>query len=593
MAEEPTHKARRCAAPLVLAAIAFLIAACGSSHTIGTSADPAGVVPASAPLYAGAVVRPSEPLKAAAQTAGQTLTHERDPYQRLLAALQTPGSPTLDFSHDVAPWLGPRAGIFLTKTGSSGEDDIGRMLSLLGRGLFGSSTAAFPFAGNGLQGAIVLDTSDVEKARSFLDSQAERAGAHAASYRGVSYMLASDGVAFGIVDRFAVIGSESALHGVIETSLGGPSLTGAADYSKLLAAAPGETLAHVYANTGAFLGSSAPAEPSPALGPAGAAPQTAGLGGLVELLAGARPVNISLVPSTTSIALDADALASASTGAPGGLLSSSLQGERALGELPGEAWLAIGLGEVGASLGKDVRGLRTLASLPSSLAGTSSSGQPSSGISVQGLLDAILTPLGILGASDAEAKREFQSWMGSAGLYASGSGLLELKGGIVIASHDPALSSAAVGKLGAKLLAAGDSVSPASIPGTSEALSAKLAGLPVALDIADGRAADGQAKFVIGIGAASVTAALSPTSTLSTAASHGVAASALGEGIQPSISVDFQTLLSLLEGVGLQEDPTISPVVPYLRSLTTLAAGGKVLSSGVERFRLVVGLQGG
>jgi hypothetical protein len=57
--------------------------------------------------------------------------------------------------------------------------------------------------------------------------------------------------------------------------------------------------------------------------------------------------------------------------------------------------------------------------------------------------------------------------------------------------------------------------------------------------------------------------------------------------------VDFPTLLSLLEGVGLNEDPTISPFLPYLRSLTTLAGGGKSLGGGVERFRLVLGLQGG
>ena len=49
--------------------------------------------------------------------------------------------------------------------------------------------------------------------------------------------------------------------------------------------------------------------------------------------------------------------------------------------------------------------------------------------------------------------------------------------------------------------------------------------------------------------------------------------------------VDFPTLLSLLEGVGLTEDPTIAPFVPYLRSLTTLAGGGTTLGGGVERFR--------
>ena len=88
-----------------------------------------------------------------------------------------------------------------------------------------------------------------------------------------------------------------------------------------------------------------------------------------------------------------------------------------------------------------------------------------------------------------------------------------------------------------------------------------------------------------------MTAALSPGSTLASAPSRGTAASTLGEGAQPSILADFPTLLSLLEGVGLTEDPAFSKFVPYLRSLTTLAGGGHDLGGEVQRFRLVLGLQ--
>jgi hypothetical protein len=55
--------------------------------------------------------------------------------------------------------------------------------------------------------------------------------------------------------------------------------------------------------------------------------------------------------------------------------------------------------------------------------------------------------------------------------------------------------------------------------------------------------------------------------------------------------VNFATLLSLLEGVGLGEDPTISKFVPYLRNATTLQGGGKSLGGGMERLRFVLGLQ--
>jgi Protein of unknown function (DUF3352) len=571
---------RRSSALLILALAAVAVAGCGSSHSSGTQADPAGAVPASTPLYASATVRPGEPLKAAARTAGQKLSHQADVYLRLLAALQTPGSPALTFDHDVAPWLGTHAAIFLGRPGAASEASVSRLLALLQQGILGGSaaTSAFPFGAKGVDGAIVLDTSDATKAQSFLQAQAARAGGRAATYKGVSYQTAPGAIAFGVVDRFAVIGSESGLRSVIDTTLGGPSLAHSRSYAKLLASAPSGVVAHLYANSSASGLSH------------GAAPGSPGLPGLLSLLAGNRSVNVSLVPSAASIALDADVL-STGTAARGGLLSAGPEGAQALGELPGESWLAVGLGNVGKTLGEDVRGLHTLASIGGALAGSGAAAKPSSGLSVNGLLEGILAPLSALGANTAEAKRDFASWMGSAGMFASGSGLLELRGGIVIGSKNPTLSRAAVAKLAAKLRESGGSVQAVSIAGTDASVAARLSGLPVVLDIADGRDTSGHAKFVIGLGEPSIAAALNPSSTLAGAASRAAASASLGEGIQPSVTLDFPTLVGLLESVGLSEDPSVSPFVPYLRSLTTLAGGGKSVSPGVERFRLVVGLR--
>ena len=90
---------------------------------------------------------------------------------------------------------------------------------------------------------------------------------------------------------------------------------------------------------------------------------------------------------------------------------------------------------------------------------------------------------------------------------------------------------------------------------------------------------------------ASVQDALKPSSTLAGSATLSAAASALGEGVQPSLLVDFPQLLGLLEGVGLSEDPTISGLLPDLRTLSTLAGGGHGLGGGIERTRIVAGLQ--
>jgi len=545
-------------------------------------------------LYASAVVRPSGTLKTDATAAATALTHQPDSYARLASVLQAPGDPPLTYSHDIAPWLGPNAGIFLTTLSStpSGTDQLEQLLTqILQSG--SSSTSAWPFA-SGVQGAIVLDTSDAAKAGSFISTEAQHAGAHAASYRGVAYQATSGGDAFGIVDRLAVLGTVTGLRSVIDTSLGGSSLAHAADYSKLLARAPSGALANVYSNPDAS-GADSAAGGSKSTAGSTSGSSAPGLGGLLGLLGGTHALAVSLIPSTSSIALDVDSLtATSGTTSSGGLLASAggPEGAQTLSELPGESWLAVGLGNVGVTLGGDVQALHSLASLTTSLGGAGASAESStSGFNIKGLLEGILTPLGALSSPGAQTQRDFLSWMSSAGIFASGNTVVNLRAGIVIGSKDPSLSKAAIAKLGAALTKSGSSVQSISIPGTDAAISARVNGLPVELDIANGRSSSGQTKFVIGLGEASVQDALNPSSTLSSAASSSTAASTLGEGTRPSVIVEFAPLLSLLEGVGLSEDPSISKVVPYLRSLSTISGAGKSLGGGIERFHLVVGLQ--
>jgi hypothetical protein len=589
---------------LVSVALLVTLAGCGSSSSPGSTADPAGVTPASAPLYAGAVVRPTGTLQTDANAAGTALTHQPHAFTRLVQILQVPGAPPLDYGNDIAPWLGPNAGIFLSSLSTS-TADTAQLQQLLTKVLQSdSSTAgAWPFATAGAQGAIVLDTSDVSKAESFVKTEAQHAGAHAASYRGVSYQATSAGVALGIVDRLVVLGTVTGIHNVIDTSLGGPSLVHAASYSKLLASAPSETLAHVYSAPGASRSASATGGSGSASGSGASSAlngtsgsSTQDLNGLLGLLGGTHTLNVSAVPSASTIALDVDSLTPATTtgDSNGGLVASASEGAQALSELPGESWLAVGLGKVGATLAGDVKALHSLGSLLTSLGGStagSSAEEGAGGFNIKGVLEGVLAPLSALSAPGAQTQHDFLSWMSSAGLFASGTGIVNLRGGIVLGSKDPALSKAAVAKLGTALTKSGGSVQTISIPGTDAAISARVNGLPVELDIANGHASDGQTKFVIGLGEASVTDALNPPSTLSSASSTSVAATTLGEGIKPSVIVEFPTLLTLLEGVGLSEDPGIAKALPTLRSLTTLAGGGKSLGGGLERFRLVAGLQ--
>jgi hypothetical protein len=581
-----------------MAALAVLVAGalvgCGSSGSTGSSADPAGVVPSYAPVYVGAVVRPNGSLKSEALAAGHALTGQKNPYTRLLSVLQTPGSPTLDFGRDVAPWLGENAGLFFTALGSTEG-----LTGLLQQGLTGGGSGTqWPFAaGEGGQGAIVLDTRDLAKAQKFVSTQAAHAGAHTTSYKGLSFQATAGGDAFAVIDKLVVLGSESGVHAVIDTTRSGSSLKGNGSYGQLQSLAPSGALGHVYANpaslTKAHLAKAA----------SGGSEGAQSLPALLTALGGTRPLNISLVPTSKSLAIDADvgpAPAPATGGGAqqsGGLVGALATGARTFGELPGESWLAAGLGNVGGSLGSGLGGLHNLLSLVSSLSSSGSGAGPlapssaQATLSVSGILEGILTPLQALSANTAQAKRDFLSWMGDVGVYASGATILELKAAAVIDSTNPAASRAAVAKLASALNKSGAEASTATIAGTEAAIEAKVKGLPVTLVIADGRAANGQAKFVMGLGESSITAALNPPSTMSTGAAVTAAQTALGEGIKPSLAVNFATLLSLLEGVGLGEDPTVSKFVPYLRAATTLAGGGKSLGGGVERLRLVLGLQ--
>lgn len=585
-------------ASLAVAVLAVLLtgvlAGCGSGGSTGTSADPAGVVPSYAPVYVGAVVRPSGALQSEALAAGHALTGQHDPYSRLVSLLQTPGSPTLDFGRDVAPWLGENAGLFFTALGSTEA-----LTGLLGQGLtgVGGSGTEWPFGAGGAQGAIVLDTSDLAKAQAFVSTQAAHAGAHTTSYKGVSFQAGAGADAFAVIDKLVVLGSEAGVRAVIDTSQSGASLKGNGAYAQLQSVAPSGVLGHVYASPAALT-------QAHIAGTSAGARGGQSLSELLSALAGTRPLNVSLVPASKSLALDADVgpapaasqSAGLSSSGNSGLVGALATGNRALGELPGESWLAAGLGNVGGAAGGGLVGLHNLLSLASTL--TSGSGAagplaPSSAqvtLSVSGLLEGILTPLRALSANTAQAKRDFLSWMGEAGVFASGTTVLALKAGAVIDSTDPAASRAAVGKLASALNGSGAEASPVTIPGTEAAIEAKIAGLPVTLVIAAGRASDGQAKFVMGLGESSITDALSPSSTMSASSAYTAAQSALGEGIKPSLAVNFATLLSLLEGVSLSEDPTVAKFVPYLRASTTLAGGGKSLGGGSERLRLVLGL---
>ena len=529
------------------------LAGCGSSSSSG---DPASVVPASVPLYASFAIKPSGGASGDASTATKKLTHLAEPYGSLAQALLSSAGHSLEFKRDIEPWVGQGAGVFVTSLSTSKlPQSSSSIQTLLEGGLTsaGSALGASTFGAGATQGAIVLETSDVSKARSFLEQRAHEQQAHTVSYRGTSYQVSSTGAAEGIVKDFAVIGSESGVKSVIDTSLGGADITSASGYAK----PPADAIASAYVQPETLL--------QDVHGSTSTTSQGVSL--LGQLFAGAQSASLSGTPTANSISLQGEVHTSS-----GSTPLFGQEGAKALGELPGSSWLAAGVGNVGANLPRAFALLHGVASF-----GTSTVFSSLGGPSIEKLFKALDSP-------KAKLQQDFGSWAGSGGMFVSGTGLFNLQAALVISSNEPTASRAAVGKLASLMQSAGATVENASIPGTDAAVSVKLEGFPAVIFIADG-----QDKFVLGLGQASVQGALTPSSTLSTAPSYSSATSALGGGIEPSVIIEFPTLLGFLEGVGLTDSPGVSNLVPYFKSLGTLTAGA-TSQGDVEHFRLVLGL---
>jgi Protein of unknown function (DUF3352) len=560
-----THAARlRARGPALAIALALLtpagglLAGCGSS---GSSGDPASFVPASAPLYANLAIKPSGGSSGEASTAAKKLTHLAEPYGSVAQALLSSETVHIDFKHEIESWVGKSAGVFVTSLDTSKlPQSSSSIQALLEGGLTSaaSSLGADAFGSSGTEGAIVLETSNAGGARSFLAKRAHEQQAHSATYRGTSYEVSPGGAAEGLVKDFAVIGSESGFKAVVDTSLGGASIASASGYAK----PPSNAIASAYVRPEALA--------KAVHGAGGVAGQ--GISLLSQLFAGAQSASLSVTPTASSISLQGEIHSTA-----GSAPLFGQEGAKALGEVPSGAWLAAGVGDVGPNLPRALALLHGVASFATSTVFASLGGP-----AIEKLFTALDSP-------SAKLKQDFGGWATSGAMFVSGTGLFNLQAALVIGSNDPTASRAAVGKLATLMQSAGGEVANTAIAGSDAAVSVKLKGFPAEIFVADGQSTNGQSKFVLGLGQQSVQGALAPSSTLSTSPAYTSATSALGGGIEPSLIVEFPTMLGFLEGLGLTQSPGVSNLVPYFKSLGTLTAGA-TSQGGVEHFKAVVGL---
>ncbi|MGA8354224.1 MAG: DUF3352 domain-containing protein [Solirubrobacteraceae bacterium] len=551
---------RAIGAAIAAAAVCLGVAACGSSAPTGTAEDPATVAPASSIVYVSAVVRPEGSLRQTTVADAKLLSHRNEPLGDLLHALA--GSTPLgeaSYATEIKPWLGRNAGMFATTSSAiaAATQAIERVPTegfspeqLL------RATSAGLLTAKGSAAAVVLDTSDLGRARTFIAKLAHRESANPTQYRGATFDRSADGNAVGIVGKFVVVGNEAGLKAAIDTHLGEPSLKDEAhSYARLAAKRPIGALATVYLNLAA--GTSATGDSSAQQIP------------LLEALSSElKQALISIVPEHLATTIDLDALGSNEAK----VVSSSAAAANLVQTLPEGTSIGVGVGEGGTRAARYLSLVGSVVSLESK-----SLLEHFGGPSLTSLLSRLDRHPQALQSLLAERN-------GPAMAFIYGTTLFSLGAGVELESSAPAPARATIAKLGALLAAAGAHVTPTSIFNAESAITIRVPGLPVILDAgADSR------RLVIGLGPETVLRALGPTEPK---APHGLYAQAVSKlgGAKPVVLANFPNLVTMFNSLGLNESPTVGPVVASLHSLELVAGAVQGLGAGIVRLHVYMQL---
>jgi hypothetical protein len=507
--------------------LALSLAACGGGG--GEDADPAAAVPASAPIYVQATLRPEGDLQENTNAALKKILRTNDPAATIEKAIASSDPNTkVDYQQDVEPWLGSRAGAFVTSISGTNAD-----------------------------GAAVIASKDNDKAQEFLDSQVDSKAAKK-TYKDVDYRFA-DNSATGIVGDYVVVGSERGFRTVVDTVNGDgvETIDGNDSYKKALdTVGSDDALGTVFVSTQGLIDALARS--------GGVPPDTVASLRQAITASGGTATAVKLGVSANAIAIDSATLGvkKSASGAQAGNAAA------ALSALPGDAWMGIGLGAIGPRLRQALQQVAQVGSL--------------GGTDVNGQLGAMQQALGI------DLDKDLFSWMGDGGLFVRGTTIADIGGALVVESSDPNATAQALGKI-RRLVG---QLSPTTkvtqlrgVQGADAGLSVTPEGFPFPVILA--LAGD---KFVAGINPQAVEAAIAPSSKLADSASFKQAASALA-GVDPTFFVDVAPILQLADGLGAGDDPDFAKVRSYLAQFTSAAAGSK-REGDTQRAKLVVTLKG-
>ncbi|HEX4805524.1 MAG TPA: DUF3352 domain-containing protein [Conexibacter sp.] len=491
----------RALAALVALLAALAAASCGGSGTSSTSAgpDPATVTPLDAAVYAQAIVRPSGEMKAGVVAAARKVALVQDPGAALRGLLDRDRSNGVIFSRDIEPWLGRRIGVFLLlNPADSRHPDVALAAAIADRGAFASAYAR-------------MRKRDVHPA---------------GTYRGIAYVQeGGDRTSYAApVGDFLVLGTLRGLRAAIDASKGS-SLAGAARFRDAAGLVPGDALAFVYADPTTLvseLGSLRNASPATRRA--------------LARYAGAGPVVASLSATAGRIAIDA------SGDVPHGAVPTGGGGQVSLGQLPGDAWLALATPPLGPVVKATLQG-----------AGVHD------GVAAQ-----VRRRLGL------DLDRDLLDPLGGLALFVRGSSLLDMGGGLLLRMTSATAAEQLTTRVEA-VVAGGLHLAPHPFAAAgTRGFDVLLPQVPQPVAVLT----KGD-EVAAGYGAASAQDLIAPRRRLDGSAAGKAAIATLGDGYTPSFVLVVPPLVALLRSLDALQIANLSSVTPYLSAYRSLALGTK------------------
>jgi hypothetical protein len=506
LARPPRDRRSWLTAATALVVASLTVAACGGGGQ--EDADPATIAPQGSLMFFSAAVRPEGDQREAIDELSRKVLKIPDPGQRIQRELDESFRRDPE-SRDVTY-----------------ADDIAPWL---GR----RAGAAITRLGPGQpEFAIIIASQDNGAAREGIEREAQSSTPRWSerSYKGVDYFYDPENRAgHGVVGDFAVVASEAAFKATVDASEGERGLAAKPAF-ETAAADNQDKLGFGYIDVKALI---AAANASGQL-PPGSAAQVQGLLG-----SGTQPATVSVDAQPDRITFESAAR---------GVRRPVATDTPLVGTLPADSWLALGTPQVGREL------RRTFTAL----------GQGAG----QAVLSVVRQQLRAQAGLDLD--RDLLPALGDLALFARGSNLLTIGGGIVIQTPDPGAAQRVVSRLRGLVSRQGAGmglrVADTTILG-ARGFRVGSSQIPGSVNVVAGRG-----RMVIAYGDAATSAALVPQSRLADAPAYQAARESIG-GRSPQLFMQFGPVAQLM---GISSDPDLQRVRTYLNALETLAAGSRV-----------------